>query len=116
MKHFVIVCRTVCYLCLFVYSDVQHVLTIRVIWLVSYKKELLTLHEHLGSPPVFCGSVLLICFSFLCCVFCFVCLRPVSCVSNVANVSGFPILDGPVPLVFSNFYLLNKFYKLLGSS
>ena len=111
MKHFVIVCRTVCYLCLFVYSDVQHVLTIRVI-LVG----VLTLHEHLGSPPVFCGSVLLICFSFLCCVFGFVCLRPVSCVPNVANVSGFPILDGPVPLVFSNFYLLNKFCKLLGSS
>jgi hypothetical protein len=32
-------------------------------------------------------------FSFLCRVFCFVCLRPVSCVPNVANMSGFSILD-----------------------
>ena len=35
----------------------------------------------------------------LCCVvfffFGFVCLRRVSCVLNVASVSGFPILDGP---------------------
>ena len=32
-------------------------------------------------------------FSFLCCVFVFVCLRPVSCVPNVTSVSGFSILD-----------------------
>ena len=41
-----------------------------VTWRGSYKKqELLTLHEHLGSPPVFGwvrGAHL---FSFLCCVF-----------------------------------------------
>ena len=37
-------------------------------------------------------------FSFLCYVvvlFCFVCLRPVSCVPNVAKVSGLSILDCP---------------------
>jgi hypothetical protein len=36
-------------------------------------------------------------FSFLCCVvpFCFVCLRPVSCVLNVVSVSSLPILDFP---------------------
>ena len=37
---------------------------------VSYKRqELPTLSEHLRSPPVFCEFVLLIVFSFLCCVF-----------------------------------------------
>ena len=38
------------------------------------------------------GLVLLI-FLVLCCVFVFVCLRPVSCVPNVTSVSGFSILD-----------------------
>ena len=34
-------------------------------------------------------------FSFLCCVvlWCFVGLRPVSCVLNIANVSGLSIFD-----------------------
>jgi hypothetical protein len=27
------------------------------------------------------------------CVFCFLCLRPLTCVHNVSNVSGFTILD-----------------------
>ena len=44
------------------------------------KQELLNLREHLGSQPVFLmGSVLRIVLVFLCCVFCFVCLRSVSC-------------------------------------
>ena len=34
-------------------------------------------------------------FSFLCYIFCFVCLRHVSCVPNVASVSGLFILDCP---------------------
>jgi hypothetical protein len=50
-----------------------------------------------GFIPVFGGSMLHIFFSFLCCVvlclFCFVCLRPVSCVSNVACFSGLSIPD-----------------------
>ena len=29
----------------------------------------------------------------LCCVFCFVCLRPVSCVPNVVSFSGLSIFD-----------------------
>jgi hypothetical protein len=64
---------------------------------VSYKKqELLTLCEHLGSSPGF-GEVLVVhCSSLLCCVFCFVSLLPVSCVPNVASVSGLSILDLPV--------------------
>ena len=34
-------------------------------------------------------------FRFLCCVFCFVCLPPVSCAPNVACVSALPTLDCP---------------------
>jgi hypothetical protein len=41
-------------------------------------------------------------FSFLFCVIRFVCLSLVSCVSNVASVSGFSILD--CPFGFSNVY------------
>jgi len=59
----------------------------------SYKKQkLLTLHNHLGSPPVFGGVGVAHLFSFLCCVFCFVCLLPVSCVPNIASCSGLSIL------------------------
>jgi hypothetical protein len=47
------------------HSDVQHVLTIWVIWWVWYKRqELLTLCEHLDPPWVFGGSVLLIVLVF----------------------------------------------------
>jgi len=37
-----------------------------------------TLRDHLGSPLVFGGVCVDHLFSFLCCVFCFVCLHPVS--------------------------------------
>jgi hypothetical protein len=41
-------------------------------------------------------------FSFLCCVFCFDCLYPVSCVPNVSSFSELFILDCPIrfPLTF----------------
>jgi len=59
--------------------------------MVSIKKqEMLTLCEHLGSPPVFGGVLVAHLFSFLCVVYF---LRPVSCVPNVASVSGLSILD-----------------------
>ena len=47
-----------------------------------YKKqeELLILRQHLSSSHLLVGPMLLIFFSFLCCVFCFVCLHFVSCV------------------------------------
>jgi hypothetical protein len=64
-----------------------------VIRRMSYKKNsLLTLREHLSSPAVFVGSMLLIflCFSV---ILCFVCLRYVSCVPNVASVGGLFISD-----------------------
>ena len=64
-----------------------------------YKRyELLTVRERLGSPPI-CGRICIAhLFSFLCCVMflCFVCLRPVSCVLNVARVSGLSIVDRSV--------------------
>ena len=75
-----------------------------------YGTELLTLHEHLGSPPppppqsslplplVFFGEVRVAhLFSFLCCVvflFCVVSLYPVSC-SNAASSQELSILYCP---------------------
>ena len=53
------------------------------------------LREHLGFTWVFGGVHVAHLFSFLCCVFCFICLRPVSRVPNVASVSGLSILDSP---------------------
>ena len=61
---------------------------------MSYKsQELLALRGRLGSPPVICEVRVAHLFSFLCYVFCFVCLRPVFCVPNVASVSGLSFLD-----------------------
>ena len=68
--------------------------------MVSYKMQ--ELHKHLGSPPVLSGVHVADLFSFLCCVFCFVCLHPVSCVPNVASFSGLSILDCLIG--FSNVY------------
>ena len=44
---------------------------------------------------VFVGVRVTHLISFLCCVFCFVCLPPVSCVLNNASVSRLSILDCP---------------------
>ena len=49
----------------------------------------------MGSPPVFGEGCIAHLFSFLCCVICFACLRPVSCVTNVDSVSGLSIADFP---------------------
>ena len=76
VRHYLLVCRRACVLFmllfLFVaYRNVQYALTIWATCRVSYKgHELLTLREHLGWPPVFCGvCVSHLLFSFLCCVF-----------------------------------------------
>jgi hypothetical protein len=61
------------------------------------------LREPLGLPLVFGGVRVAHIFSFLCCDFCFVCPRPVSCVSNDDSFSGLYILY--CPSIFSNFYL-----------
>ena len=57
------------------------------------RQELHTLREHLGSLTVFGGVRVPRLFSFLFCVFGFVCLRPVSYAPNVASISGLSILD-----------------------
>jgi hypothetical protein len=53
------------------------------------------LHKHLGSPPIFGVRSVLFIFLALCSIFCFICLHPVSCVLDVASVSGLSILDYP---------------------
>jgi len=60
----------------------------------------------LVHPRVLDGVRVAHLFSFLRCVFYFVCLRPVSCVPNVASFSGLSILDCLAPLVFFNVYFL----------
>jgi hypothetical protein len=88
-----------CYLCLLANGSVKHIMSLWVTWQVSYKRqELLTLREHLGSSPVFSEVsvfILLVLCVALCCVFCFVCLHPVSCMPNVASVSALSILNCP---------------------
>ena len=44
-------------------------------------------------------------FSTMCCGFCFVCLRPMFCVSNVVSFSGLSILGVVSNSVFFNIYL-----------
>ena len=76
---------------------------------MSYTKqeEVLTLHEHMDSPPVFGGVRVAHLVIFLCCVviLCFVCLLPVSCVPNVVSVSGLFFI---APSDFFNLYLLQS--------
>jgi hypothetical protein len=60
-----------------------------------------TIHKTKDEDNVFClvyGGIQHI----LCCVFCFVCLRLVSCVLNVSSFSGMSIHD--CPFSFYNFY------------
>jgi hypothetical protein len=62
----------------------------------NYKRqELLIFRKHMGSPPVFGGVCVAHLFSLLCCVafLCFAYFNPVSCVPNVASISGLSILD-----------------------
>jgi hypothetical protein len=62
----------------------------------SYNRQIqLTLPEQLGSPPVFGGFHVVNLFGFLCFVFCFICLRPVFFVPNLARFSGLSILEFP---------------------
>jgi hypothetical protein len=60
------------------------------------KRQLLLTHrDDLGSPPVFGWVRVAHLFNFLCCVVYFLCLRPVSCVPNVARLSRLFIIDCP---------------------
>ena len=60
--------------------------------------------EHLGSHLVFGGVCIAHLFSFLCCDFCFVCLRPVSCVPLLPVSLDCPFLIASS--VFSNIYFI----------
>ena len=72
-------------------NDLAFDLTICVAWQVSFKiQELLTLREYLGSLPCFWWARVA-----QLSVLCFVFLRSVSCVLNVASISGLFILDCP---------------------
>ena len=65
---------------------------------MSYKQQLLTVRKFLVSSPVFvCEVRIAHRFIFLYCV---ICLNHVSCVPNVASVSGFSILG--CSSIFSN--------------
>ena len=77
---------------------------------MSYeRKEILTFREHQGSPQILVGFVLLIFLVFYVVFFCFVSIRPVSCVPNVASFSGLSILD--CLFGFSNVYNIIRFRK-----
>jgi hypothetical protein len=54
--------------------------------------ELLTLLDHLPSPSVFCGVRVVYLSSFMCCIFCFVCLRCVSCAQPLSLHCSFLII------------------------
>ena len=88
------------YLCLFAYNGVQHILTMWVIWRIScWRQGLLAIRGRLGSPPVFGVVRVAHHFSFLCCVFCFVSLRHVSCFSQCCQF--LPIVHSWLPHRFS---------------
>jgi hypothetical protein len=59
---------------------------------------------HIGSPPFLVRSVLLILLTFCVMYLCFVCLRPVFCVSNVASGCGLSILDCSFGFLYRLFY------------
>ena len=73
--------------------------------------ELLSIREHLGPPPVFGGVLLPIFLVFCVVLFCFVCVRPVSCVPNVANFSVWSILDLSLRFSLMFIYLSDRFRK-----
>jgi hypothetical protein len=91
---------------LFDYSGFQHILTIWVIWRVSYKRQdLLALCGCLSSLPGFGGVSVAHRCSYLCCGF--FCLRPVSCVAN--NVASFTAL--PQFTRFCCLWSQKRYYK-----
>ena len=108
--HFWLVC-----LCLFVIMVskacfiVCFILTIWVTWQVSYKRqEMLTIHKHLGSPPVFGESVLLI---FL--VFCVVFFVLFVCVLCSQYYQFLWIVYSWLPLRFSLTFNYSNYFPLL---
>jgi hypothetical protein len=68
-----------------------------------------SISQRLGSHPVFGGVRVTHLFSFLCCMFCFVCLCPMSCVPNDASFSILFIL---VLVVECEGYLYQQMFHL----
>ena len=67
----------------------------RHVHLYVFKQELLTLREHMSTLSTFDWLSIAHLFNFLCCDYCFICLRSVYCVPNAASVSELSILDLP---------------------
>ena len=84
-----------------VYSGVLHVLTIWVTWQVSYKRQELLSFARTWVTPVFGGVRIAYLCSFLWGFF-----RPVSCLPNVASVSGLSIIDCHFGFLQRSFALL----------
>ena len=76
---------------------------------MSYKRqELLALRGCLGLPPIF-GGVSVAHLLVFCCEF--VCLRPMSSVSNVASFSGLSTIDCPFIYLALYFSMINASNK-----
>jgi len=93
-------------MCLFAYSGVKHVLTIRVTCRVSYLKrqEMLAFHGRQGSLPIFGGVCGVHLFSFLCCVV----LLSSSCVLCTLCYQFLWIVHSRLPLRFSLTFISNR--------
>jgi len=84
-------------------------------WWVSYKRQkLLDIRRCLCLPTDFGGVRVAHLLSFMRCVFCFVCLRLVSCAPNVASFSGLSILDC-LFVFFSNAYSIYEHTLINGT-
>ena len=98
-----------CYFCLFMHSGVKYVLTTNNMEgvLLEVGRNCLPFVSTWFQPRFFVKSVLVVflVFCVLCCIF--VCLHPVSCVSNVPIVFRLSILDCPFG---SNVYLPIQIY------
>ena len=78
------------------------------------KQELLIIREDSGfTPCIFVGSVLLIILVICVVFFCFVCLCPVSCVPDVATVSGLSIPDCPFGFLLRLFYIPSSINEII---
>ena len=86
-----------CCLCLFAYCDVQHFFLCYVLCIAGVLKETGTAYTSRVSEftPGFGGFHVVNLFGFLCFVFVFICLRPVSYEPNVARFSGLSIFECP---------------------
>ena len=99
------------YVCLLAHSGFQHILTMWVTWWLSYRsRTLLAIRGWLRSPPGFYGRLS---FWFPVTLFCFVCLRPVSCLSGVVVFSGLAILNSLLGFLWRLFYYIQIVFRFI---